>query len=143
MCLFKFWFPQGMCLVVGLLGHIAVLFQRNLHTILLIYGCINLLTHHFYCQQLSLSSFKVFFFLNLILFSDSCVCVCVCTHACLSIFQWVDIWIFFGLDNLSLFCCLWKLWWGGSHACDCAYYIPDSKDPNNASWLMTQCVLAQ
>ena len=26
MYLFKFWFPQGICLAVGLLGHIVVLF---------------------------------------------------------------------------------------------------------------------
>ena len=26
MCLFQFWFPQGICLVVGLLGHMVVLF---------------------------------------------------------------------------------------------------------------------
>ena len=26
MCLFQFWFPQGICLGVGLLGHIVVLF---------------------------------------------------------------------------------------------------------------------
>ena len=36
MCLFQFWFPQGICLGVGLLGHMVVLFLvflRNLHTI--------------------------------------------------------------------------------------------------------------
>ena len=36
MCLFQFWFPQGICLGVGLLSHIVVLvlvFLRNLHTI--------------------------------------------------------------------------------------------------------------
>ena len=26
MCLFPFWFPQGICLGVGLLGHMVVLF---------------------------------------------------------------------------------------------------------------------
>ena len=26
MCLFQFWFPQGICLAVGLLGHMVVLF---------------------------------------------------------------------------------------------------------------------
>ena len=26
MCLLQFWFPHGMCLVVGLLGHMVVLF---------------------------------------------------------------------------------------------------------------------
>ena len=36
MCLFQFWFPQGICLGIGLLGHIVVLFLvflGNLHTI--------------------------------------------------------------------------------------------------------------
>ena len=36
MCLFQFWFPQSICLVVGLLGHMVVLFLfflRSLHTI--------------------------------------------------------------------------------------------------------------
>ena len=36
-CLFQFWFPQCVCLAVGLLGHMAVLFPfflRNLHTVL-------------------------------------------------------------------------------------------------------------
>ena len=45
MCLFQFWFPQGICLGVGLLGHIVVLllvfFLRNLHTVFHS-GCINL-----------------------------------------------------------------------------------------------------
>ena len=26
MCVFQFWFPQGICLGVGLLGHMVVLF---------------------------------------------------------------------------------------------------------------------
>ena len=26
MCLFQFWFPEGICLGVGLLGHVVVLF---------------------------------------------------------------------------------------------------------------------
>ena len=36
MCLFQFWFPWGICLGVGLLGHMVVLFLvflRNLHTV--------------------------------------------------------------------------------------------------------------
>ena len=95
---------------------------------------------------LLLSTFSQFFsgifFFNLILFSHSCLYVCVCMHmhVCPCFKGWR--YRFFALDNLSLFSCLWKLWWGGSHACDCAYYISDSKDPNNASWLMTRCVLA-
>ena len=48
MCLFQFWFPQGIYLGVGLLGRIVVLFLvlRNLHTIFHS-GTINL---HFHQQ---------------------------------------------------------------------------------------------
>ena len=41
MCLFQFWFPQGICLTVGLLSHMVMFFLRTLHTILHS-GCINL-----------------------------------------------------------------------------------------------------
>ena len=49
MCLFPFWFPQGICLGVGLLGHMVVLFLvffflRNLH-IIFHSGCIKLYSH--------------------------------------------------------------------------------------------------
>ena len=39
MCLFQPWFPQGICLGVGLLGHMVVLFLvflSNLHNIKLL-----------------------------------------------------------------------------------------------------------
>ena len=41
MTLFELWFSQGICPVVGLLGHTVVLFLENLHTVLHS-GCINL-----------------------------------------------------------------------------------------------------
>ena len=47
MYLFQFWFPQGICLGMGLLGHMVVLFLvflRNLHTVFHS-GYVNLHSH--------------------------------------------------------------------------------------------------
>ena len=48
--------------IAGSYGSFILVFFRNLHTIILIYGCVNLLTHHFYCYELSVLLMYLFFF---------------------------------------------------------------------------------
>ena len=60
MCLFQFWFPQGICLGEGLLGHMVVSFlvlQRNLHTVFHS-GCISLHSHK-QCKSIPFSPYPL------------------------------------------------------------------------------------
>ena len=69
--LFQLWFPQRICPVVGLLGHVIVLlldFVRNLHTALCS-DCINLYSH----QQHKRVPFTPHC-LQRLLFIDFCCC---------------------------------------------------------------------
>ena len=53
MCFFQSWFPQGICLRVGLLGGFIPTFLRNVHTVFHS-GCINLHSHQ-HCKSIPFS----------------------------------------------------------------------------------------
>ena len=103
MCLFQFLFPQGICLGVGFLGHMVILFLvflRNLHTILHS-GCISLHCHQ-QCKSIPFFSTPSPAFIVCWLFDDGHSNQCEVISHC-------NFDLHFSNNEWCVFMCLWAI----------------------------------